>query len=161
MPSFPSVSSTVATAPVSVYSTLADRAAASGREVVSMHIGDTWLEAPEGCRMEDLRVAEIAGLHRYAPVQGLPALLSAVARRVERAQGVETRPNDVLVTAGATGGFGAVLGAVCAPGDEVNSSLTSPFDPQFVRPRRSLVALASVPSTRSRSAARCSERRAW
>ena len=84
-----------------------------------MHIGDTWLEAPEGCRMEDLRVAEIAGLHRYAPVQGLPALLSAVARRVERAQGVETRPNDVLVTAGATGGFGAVLGAVCAPGDEV------------------------------------------
>jgi len=84
-----------------------------------MHIGDTWLEAPEGCRMEDLRVAEVDGLHRYAPVQGLPALLDAIAARVERAQGVETRPNDVLVTAGATGGFGAVLGAVCAPDDEV------------------------------------------
>jgi len=119
MPAFPSVSPSVAAAPASVYSTLVGRAAASGHAVVPMHIGDTWLEAPEGCRMEDLHVAHVDGLHRYAPVQGLPALLDAIAARVERAQGVRTPPTDVLVTAGGTGGFGAVLGAVCSPGDEV------------------------------------------
>jgi len=119
MPGFPHVSSPVAAAPVSVYSLLAHRAAASGHPVVAMHIGDTWLEAPTGCRMRDLDEAQLPGLHRYAPVQGLPALTAAIAERTARLHGVPTSAADVLVTAGATGGFGAVLGAITDPGDDV------------------------------------------
>ena len=47
-----------------------------------LHVGDTWMEPPEGCRMEDLRVAEHPGMHRYAPVQGQPALLDAIVEHV-------------------------------------------------------------------------------
>jgi N-succinyldiaminopimelate aminotransferase len=77
------------------------------------------MEPPAGTRMEDLRVAEHPGMHRYASVHGLPALLDAVVER-ERAQtGLALERDDVLITAGATGGLGAVVGAIVEPGEEV------------------------------------------
>jgi len=119
MPRHPEIAPAVAAAPASPFSKLARRAADSGCPVHPLHIGDTWHDAPAGCRMEDLRGAAIDGLHRYAPVEGLPPLLSALAARLTVRHGISTAPADVLVTAGATGGLGAVLGALTVPGDEV------------------------------------------
>lgn len=42
-----------------------------------------------------------------------------LAARIESRSGTPTRQDDVLVTAGATGGLAAVVGAVVQPGDEV------------------------------------------
>ena len=102
-----------------VYSTLAHRLATHRGEIYPLHVGDTWMEPPEGCRMEDLRVAEHPGMHRYAAPQGMPALLDAIVERVRQRTGVPTERDNVLVTTGATGGLGAVAGAILAPGDEV------------------------------------------
>jgi N-succinyldiaminopimelate aminotransferase len=77
------------------------------------------MEPPEGCRMEDLHVADYPGMHRYAAPQGMPALLDAIAERARQRTGVDTRRENVLVATGATGGLGAVAGALVAPGDEV------------------------------------------
>jgi aspartate/methionine/tyrosine aminotransferase len=117
MPRLPAAA--IASAPASPFSRLARRATASGRRVHPLHIGDTWHDAPAGCRMEDLRGTDIDGLHRYSPVEGLPALVATLAGRLGARHGVPTTADDVLVTAGATGGLGAVLGAVTSPGDEV------------------------------------------
>ncbi len=84
-----------------------------------MHVGDTWMEPAEGCRMEDLRVAEYPGMHRYAAPQGMPALLDAIVEQARERTGVPTERENVLVATGATGGLGAVAGAIVAPGDEV------------------------------------------
>ncbi|MCK6570228.1 pyridoxal phosphate-dependent aminotransferase [Myxococcota bacterium] len=119
MPRHPEIAPAVVATPASPFSRLARRAAESGCRVHPLHIGDTWHDAPAGCRMEDLHGAAIDGLHRYAPVEGLPSLLSALAARLTARHGVSTAPEDVLVTAGATGGLGAVLGALTVPGDEV------------------------------------------
>jgi len=102
-----------------VYSTLAHRLATHRGEIYPLHVGDTWMEPPEGCRMEDLRVAEHPGMHRYAAPQGMPALLDAIVERVRQRTGVPTERDNVLVTTGATGGLGAVAGAILSPGDEV------------------------------------------
>jgi aspartate/methionine/tyrosine aminotransferase len=102
-----------------VYSTLAHRLATHRGEIYPLHVGDTWMEPPEGCRMEDLRVAEYPGMHRYAAPQGMPTLLDAIVERVRQRTGVATERDNVLVTTGATGGLGAVAGAILAPGDEV------------------------------------------
>src|SRR6185295_2449148 len=59
------------------------------------------------------------GMHRYAAPQGIPALLDAIVERVRERTGVPTERDNVLVTTGATGGLGAVAGALLAPGDEV------------------------------------------
>ncbi|MFP5284671.1 MAG: pyridoxal phosphate-dependent aminotransferase, partial [Thermoanaerobaculia bacterium] len=88
-------------------------------EVYPLHVGDTWMEPAEGCRMEDIRVADHPGMHRYAAPQGMPALLDAIAERALQRTGVPTSRENVLVAAGATGGLGAVAGAIVAPGDEV------------------------------------------
>jgi N-succinyldiaminopimelate aminotransferase len=103
----------------SVYSGLAHRLATHRGEVFPLHVGDTWMEPPAGCRMEDLHVAEYPGMHRYASPQGMPALLDAIVERVRARTGVATERDDVLVATGATGALGAVAGAILAPGDEV------------------------------------------
>lgn len=103
----------------SVYSALGQKLESFAGEIYPLHIGDTWMEPAEGCRMEDLRIAEYPGMHRYASVHGLPALLDAVVERTRAKTGVPTERANVLVTAGATGGLGAVAGAVLEPGDEV------------------------------------------
>jgi N-succinyldiaminopimelate aminotransferase len=69
--------------------------------------------------MEDLRVDAYPGMHRYAPPRGLPRLLDLLAQRVADRCGVPTGPDDVLVTAGATGGLAAVVGAIVEPSDQV------------------------------------------
>ena len=115
----PQIVPSIAAMGTSVYSALGHRLAAYTAETYPLHVGDTWMEPAEGCRMEDLTVAEHPGMHRYTPVRGLPALVSAVAERAERLQGVPTEPNNVLITAGATGALAAICGATVNPGDEV------------------------------------------
>jgi len=110
-----------------VYSTLAHRLATHRGEIYPLHVGDTWMEPPEGCRMEDLHVADYPGMHRYAAPQGMPALLDAIVERVRQRTGVATERENILVATGATGGLGAVAGAILAPGDEV--LLLAPYWP--------------------------------
>ena len=119
MPRHPQFSPSVAGISGAVYSALAHRLAAFPGEVYPLHVGDTWMEPPEGCRMEDLKVADWPGMHRYAAPQGMPLLLDAVVEQVRRRSGVETGRDNVLIATGATGALGAVAGAILAPGDEV------------------------------------------
>lgn len=119
MPRHPHVSPTVAEIPGSVYTTLAHRLAHHSGEIYPLHVGDTWMEPAEGCRMEDLHVVEYPGMHRYAPPQGLAGLLDALVDKTRAATGLTIERANVLVAAGATGALGAVAGAVLAPGDEV------------------------------------------
>ncbi len=119
MPRHPHFSPSVQDIADSVYSGLAHRLATYRGEVYPLHVGDTWMEPAEGCRMEDLRVADYPGLHRYAPPQGMPPLLDAIVERVRERTGVPTGRENVLVATGATGALGAVAGAILAPGDEV------------------------------------------
>ncbi|HEX6898461.1 MAG TPA: pyridoxal phosphate-dependent aminotransferase [Thermoanaerobaculia bacterium] len=119
MPRHPRFSPSAQDIAGSVYSALAHRLASYKGEVYPLHVGDTWMEPPEGCRMEDLRVSEYPGMHRYAAPQGMPALLDAIVERVRARTGVPTERENVLVATGATGALGAVAGAILSPGDEV------------------------------------------
>ncbi len=119
MPRFPDTARHLAGIPPSVYSGLAHRLDRFAGETYPLHVGDTWMEPPEGCRMEDLRVADLPGMHRYAPVHGLPVLLDAILERERRKTGLALERDNILVAAGATGGLGAVAGALLEPGDEV------------------------------------------
>ena len=58
-------------------------------------------------------------MHRYASVHGLPQLLDAIVERERAKTALPLERDNVLVAAGATGGLGAVAGAILEPGDEV------------------------------------------
>ncbi len=121
MPRHPAVASTVTAMRGGVFSTLAHRFASLRGEIYPFHVGDTWMEPPPGARMEDLRVAELPGMHRYVEPHGYRPLIEAVAAR----RGVSA--DRVLMSAGATGGLQSVVSAILEPGDEV--LLLAPYWP--------------------------------
>ena len=119
MPRAPQAAHHLTAIPASVYSSLAAQLERHAGERYPLHVGDTWMEPPEGTRMEDLRVADHPGMHRYASVHGVPELLDAIVERERAKTGLALERENVLVTAGATGGLGAVAGALLEPGEEV------------------------------------------
>jgi N-succinyldiaminopimelate aminotransferase len=110
-----------------VYSPLALKAGGRPDRTFPLHVGDTYLDPPPGARAEAQRVADHPRLHNYAPVQGEPALLAAVARRLAARRGVRVDPDCIQVMPGATAGLAIVAAALLDPGDEV--VLPSPFWP--------------------------------
>jgi N-succinyldiaminopimelate aminotransferase len=87
-------------------------------EVFPLHVGDTYLEAPAGCRPEELPPG-LPGINRYTDVWGMPELRDALAARAGRDAGVAVSRANVLVTGGATAGLMAAVGALTGDGDEV------------------------------------------
>ena len=63
--------------------------------------------------------------HRYGPVEGVPPLLDAIARKLEAENGIAPHGNRIVVTAGSNLAFMNAVLAVTDPGDEV--ILPSPF----------------------------------
>jgi N-succinyldiaminopimelate aminotransferase len=110
-----------------VYSALAEKARGRPGPIYPLQVGDTWLDPPPAARAEAQRAADHRRLHNYSPVQGEPALLAAVRRRVAARHGVELDPECVQVMPGATAGLAIVAAALLDPGDEV--ILPSPFWP--------------------------------
>jgi len=127
MPHYPQVGQAVKGMKGSVFSALAHRLKQYSGPVYPLHVGDTWMEPAIQCRMEDLRVSEHPGMHRYSNPHGRPELLDAIVDVKSKQMGCSLEPQQVLVTAGATGGLGAVLGAIVSPGDEV--LILAPFWP--------------------------------
>ncbi len=121
MPRYPTASSTVATMPAGVFSKLAHRIAEIEGERFQLAVGDTYLAPAQGCRMSDFDIERNPGMNTYAPPRGLPVLLDAIST----SRGVDA--DRVIVTAGATGGLGALMGAWVDPGEEV--LILSPFWP--------------------------------
>ncbi len=127
MPRHPRVSPTTASLTERVFSTLAQKAQARGGTIYPLHVGDTWREPPAAARAEAQRTTDHPRLHNYAPVQGEPALLDAIAKKLEARSGVTVTREHIQVTAGATSGLSVVCGALFDPGDEV--LLPAPYWP--------------------------------
>lgn len=103
----------------SVYSALGHKLAAHKGEVFPFHVGDTWLEPPHGCLMQDLLQSEWPDLNRYTQPHGMKRLLEALVTRVEARTGEHVGTDNILVTGGATAGLSNAAGAVISPGEEV------------------------------------------
>ena len=119
MPRYPDLQPYVTQPNQSAYSKMAARAFSRAGEIYPLHIGDTWLEPAPECRMEAIRVADHPGMHKYSPVQGKRSLRQAISDKLARTGDHPARLDEILVTAGATGGLYALMAALLQPGDEV------------------------------------------
>lgn len=127
MPRHPRTAGSVAHIGGSLFSQLAHRLRTHEGEVYPLHVGDTWMAPPVGCRMEDLTEEDHPGLHRYSQPHGHPLLLEVLLDTIPQRTGLTVEPGGILVTTGATGGLGAVVGALVDPGEEV--LILSPYWP--------------------------------
>ncbi|MFT5587495.1 MAG: aspartate/methionine/tyrosine aminotransferase, partial [Cognaticolwellia sp.] len=124
--SVPPINPTIAAMPGSIYSGLTQRLAEFDGETYPLHVGDTFMAPLPEAQMEAQREADHPGLHRYTPPQGLPTLVDGLTGSL-RSKGLNVERSGVLVTAGATAGLAAVMGALLVPGGEV--MILAPFWP--------------------------------
>ena len=113
--------------PGAIYSPFADRMADHPGPVFPLHVGDTWRDPFVGARSEDIYSVEYPRLHAYGDTRGLPELIERLSQKLRERNGLTHPPEEVLVTAGATGGLAALVGAVLSPSDEI--LILAPFWP--------------------------------
>ena len=113
--------------PGAIYSPFADRMADHPGPLYPLHVGDTWRDPFVGARSEDISSGDHPRLHAYGDTRGLPELSARVCEKLRQKNGLAHSPEEVLITAGATGGLAAVAGAVLSPGDEI--LILAPFWP--------------------------------
>lgn len=92
--------------------------AATGRDIVSLGIGDPDFDTSVNVREAAKRALD-AGRTHYGPSAGIPALREAVAAYLTRSRGVEFNPDEVVITPGGKPIIFHTIMALAEPGDEV------------------------------------------
>ncbi len=91
---------------------------AKGKDVISLSVGEPDFDTPQN--IKDAAIAAIArGETKYTPVAGIPELRKAIADKFKRENGLDYKPEQVIV---GTGGKQILFNAFMAtinPGDEV------------------------------------------
>lgn len=91
---------------------------AQGKDVISLSVGEPDFDTPKN--IKDAAIAAIArGETKYTPVAGIPELRKAIADKFKRENGLDYKPEQVIV---GTGGKQILFNAFMAtinPGDEV------------------------------------------
>lgn len=91
---------------------------AQGHNVISLSVGE-----PDWDTFESVKAAGIhaiqAGQTKYAPANGTPQLRTAIAHKTTQLLGVEYKPTEVTVSAGAKFILFSALQMLVDPGDEV------------------------------------------
>ncbi|MFT7578477.1 MAG: N-succinyldiaminopimelate aminotransferase [Myxococcota bacterium] len=128
MARFPNVSATTSSLSYRIFfRAIAERLKSHTGDLYALNVGDTWREPLPRAQAEAQRTDAHPHLHRYAPVQGEPALLDAIIARVQRRTGVTLERGAVQVVSGATSGLSVVVQTLLDPGDEV--LLPAPYWP--------------------------------
>lgn len=92
--------------------------ASRGIDVVSLSSGEPDFPTPPHA-IEAAHAAALAGDTKYPPLDGTPALKTAIARKFKRDNNLDYEPSQILVSGGGKQViFNAAL-ATCNPGDEV------------------------------------------
>ena len=79
--------------------------------------------------MENLSIADYPRLHQYSPVQGRKDLIEGIQTYRMKREGLRPEYDEIVVTAGATGGLFGLASALISPGDEV--IMLAPYWPLF------------------------------
>jgi aspartate/methionine/tyrosine aminotransferase len=113
--------------PGAVYSPFADQMDDHPGPLYPLHVGDTWRDPFVGARSEDIHEADHPRLHAYGNTRGLPDLIDRIRQKLQDRNRLTHTVEEILVTAGATGGLATLAGAVLSPGDEI--LILAPFWP--------------------------------
>jgi aspartate aminotransferase len=90
----------------------------NGRDVISLAAGEPDFDTPLNVREAAIR-AMAEGKTRYTNVDGIPELKAAVARKFKRDNGIDARPEEIMISAGGKQIIFNALLATLNPGDEV------------------------------------------
>jgi aspartate aminotransferase len=95
-----------------------DAAWASGRDFIGMHVGEPSFVPPAHV-LEAAERAYAEGDTHYVANAGVPALREAIATKVRERNGIETTPEQIVVTAGGAQALHVAFSLTISQGDEV------------------------------------------
>jgi len=96
----------------------AKRMKAEGEDVVGFGAGEPDFDTPQHIK-EAASAALAAGFTKYTPAAGIPELRRAIAEKHRRENGLEYRPEQIIVSCGGKHACYNVILATCQEGDEV------------------------------------------
>jgi aspartate aminotransferase len=91
---------------------------AQGHQVISLSVGEPDWDTFVAIKEAGIKAIE-AGQTKYAPTNGTPQLRTAIAHKTKELLGIEYKPTEVTVSAGAKFILFSALQMLCDPGDEV------------------------------------------
>lgn len=91
---------------------------AEGKDVCSFSAGEPDFDTPEHIKAAAEKALD-EGKTRYGPAAGEPALREAIARKLQRDNGLSYSPEDIIVTNGGKHSLYGLMQALIEPGDEV------------------------------------------
>lgn len=98
--------------------TLAQELKAQGKNILSFSAGEPDFDTPQV--IKEAAIAAInAGFTKYTAVDGIPELKAAVALKLKRDNGLEYKPNQIIVSNGAKHSLYNLFAATIQAGDEV------------------------------------------
>lgn len=103
--------------------------AASGGDLIRLELGRPYADTPDHIKEATIAALRAGEVH-YSDLQGVPALRTVLAEKLNRQNGLAVSADEVLVTNGLTHASYAAFMAFLDPGDEV--VLLEPFYPQHV-----------------------------
>ncbi len=92
--------------------------AAEGKDVVSFGVGEPDFPTPPAATAAALDAIR-EGFTKYTPAAGIPALRQAVCDKLRRDNGLEYKPEQIVVSAGAKQSLFNAFQVLCEVGDEV------------------------------------------
>lgn len=101
-----------------VFRTAEARELATGRPVNKLHVGEPWF-APPPEAVEAFVAAARDGRTGYTSAEGMPELSEAIAAKLHRQNGHDTRPDRIVAAPGSCQGLVALFQSLVRPGDEM------------------------------------------
>ncbi len=92
--------------------------AAQGHKVINLSIGEPDFKTPKHI-CEEAKKAIDAGFHSYTPVSGIPELRKVIAEKFNRENGIDWKPENVVLSTGAKHSLANVISCLVNPNDEV------------------------------------------
>ncbi len=91
---------------------------AEGHDVVGLSAGEPDFDTPENIKQAAIKAIN-AGMTKYTPSSGTPALRKAIVEKFKKDNGLEYKPAEVMVNCGAKHSVFLAVMALVDPGDEV------------------------------------------
>ena len=91
---------------------------AKGLPVISFGAGEPDFDTPESVKEAAVKALK-DGFTKYTPTSGTPELREAVARKFKEDQGLDYKPEEVVISCGAKHSIYNLIQVFCGPGDEV------------------------------------------
>ncbi|MEO5359305.1 MAG: pyridoxal phosphate-dependent aminotransferase [Nitrospirota bacterium] len=91
---------------------------AAGIDVISFAVGEPDFDTPDNIKAAAIKAIN-EGFTKYTPVGGIPELKNAIATKLQKDNGLEYKPNEILVSVGAKHSLYNAAQALYSEGDEV------------------------------------------